>query len=146
MILEEESSEKKEMRMKIGNPKKGKTDMEKLLRLSSEERDFYKQMGSAGAPQYNRGQNPSSQMSQISGSAMPIHAITADPDDPELQIFESGVEEVDRYFKEVRWFNRAKGVPSLQTYKFLDPEGRMVGYGAVGRRNTEVPDGSGQKY
>ena len=62
------------------------------------------------------------------------------PDDPDLDAFDSGVAEVDAYFRSRQWFNVAKGVAAPPTYQFLTDEGgEVVGYAAVVFRNAEHP-------
>jgi GNAT superfamily N-acetyltransferase len=63
------------------------------------------------------------------------------PDDPDLDLFESGVEEVDSYFRSRQWFNAEKGKAAPPTYQFLTEEGgEVVGYAAVAFRNCPHPD------
>lgn len=54
------------------------------------------------------------------------------PDDPHLDSFQSGVDEVDAYFRTRRWFNAKKGKASPPTYQFRTrADGDVVGYAAV---------------
>ena len=59
----------------------------------------------------------------------------ADPIDPALDSFESGVAEVDDYFQSRQWFDISKDRPSPPTYRFETAGGQVVGYAAVGFRN-----------
>lgn len=45
-----------------------------------------------------------------------LHARFALPDDPDLDAFDSGVSEVDAYFRSRQWFNVGKGLASPPTY------------------------------
>ncbi len=63
------------------------------------------------------------------------------PDDPDLDAFDSGIEEVNDYFRSRRWFNAAKGKAAPPTYQFQTHEGGdVVGYAAVSFRNCGHPD------
>lgn len=63
------------------------------------------------------------------------------PDDPELDRFDSGEEEVNAYFRNRRWFNAEKGLAAPPTYIFRTGKGGpVVGYAAVSFRNAEHPD------
>jgi GNAT superfamily N-acetyltransferase len=63
------------------------------------------------------------------------------PDDPELDRFDSGEDEVNAYFRSRRWFNAEKGQAAPPTYAFRTEEGGpVVGYAAVSFRNAEHPD------
>ena len=63
------------------------------------------------------------------------------PDDPDLDGFTSGIEEVDAYFRSRQWFNAAKGKVSPPTYQFLTTDGGgVVGYAAVSFRKCPHPD------
>lgn len=63
------------------------------------------------------------------------------PDDPELDRFDSGEEEVDAYFRSRRWFNAERGGAAPPTYVFrTEAAGPVVGYAAVSFRNAEHPD------
>lgn len=63
------------------------------------------------------------------------------PDDPELDRFDSGEEEVNAYFRSRRWFNAEKGQAAPPTYVFRTEQGGpVVGYAAVSFRNAEHPD------
>ena len=64
-------------------------------------------------------------------------------EDPDLQTFDSGVEEVNRYFSEGRWFDRKKGLPTLPTYRFALAAGDCVGFASGALRTVEFPEGSG---
>ena len=66
------------------------------------------------------------------------------PNDPDLDVFSSGVTEVDAYFRSRQWFNVDKGRAAPPTYQFLTDEGgEVVGYAAIAFRNVEHPhDGS----
>ena len=62
------------------------------------------------------------------------------PDDPDLDGFVSGSEEVDRYFRSRRWFNTTAGKAAPPTYQFLTCEGGdIVGYAAVSFRQCSHP-------
>lgn len=63
------------------------------------------------------------------------------PDDPDLDVFESGVEEVDRYFRSREWFSAAKGKAAPPTYQFKTHDGgEIVGYAAVAFRKCGHPN------
>lgn len=62
------------------------------------------------------------------------------PDDPDLDDFDSGVEEVNRYFRSREWFNTLKGKYSPPTYQFrAQEEGKVIGYAAVVFKNQPHP-------
>ncbi len=63
------------------------------------------------------------------------------PDDADLDAFQSGVDEVDEYFRSRRWFNAEKGRSAPPTYQFRTVQDRdVVGYAAVSFRNCAHPD------
>jgi len=76
-----------------------------------------------------------------------LHTRFAEPDDPDIDTFTSGVDEVDAYFRSRQWFNTKKGEASPPTYQFLTEEGGdVVGYAAVTVRNYDHPqDGVGTR-
>lgn len=53
------------------------------------------------------------------------------PVDGDLDTFESGVVEVNQYFRRRTWFKHDKGRASPPTYTFFDASGARVGYAAV---------------
>ena len=69
------------------------------------------------------------------------------PDDPDLDAFASGNEEVDAYFRTRQWFNVAKGVSAPPTYQFLtEVDGEVVGYASVAFRKSDHPfDGADER-
>lgn len=70
----------------------------------------------------------------------PVVTQNALPDDPELDLFESGDEEVDHYFHGRGWFDVKKEVCSPPTYVCrLDPSGPAIGYVSVGHRQVPHP-------
>ena len=63
------------------------------------------------------------------------------PDDPELDRFDCGEQEVNAYFRSRRSFNTQKGQAAPPTYVFRTAEGGpVVGYAAVSFRNAQHPD------
>lgn len=73
--------------------------------------------------------------------AATLHFEFAPPDDPELDRFESGEEEVNAYFRSRQWFNEEKGQAAPPTYVFrTEAGGPVVGYAAISFRNVEHPD------
>ncbi len=63
------------------------------------------------------------------------------PDDPDLDRFDSGEEEVNTFFRSRRWFNAEKGLAAPPTYVFrTERGGPVVGYAAVSFRNAEHPN------
>lgn len=71
----------------------------------------------------------------------PSHTAFALPDDPALDAFACGDDEVDAYFCGRRWFDAPKGQASPPTYVFRTQEdGPVVGYAAVAFRRVEHPD------
>ena len=73
----------------------------------------------------------------------PLFTQFAIPDDPDLDVFASGDDEVDGFFRSRRWFSAEKGQASPPTYVFRTTEGgSVVGYAAVSFRNAEHPDDS----
>lgn len=74
---------------------------------------------------------------------MPTSVFTqlALPDDPDLDTFQSGVAEVDDYFRSRVWFNTQKGKSSPPTYQFrTDEGGDIVGYAAANWRRSGHPE------
>ncbi len=62
------------------------------------------------------------------------------PDDPDLDNFRSGVDEVDAYFRSRNWFNVDKGKAAPPTYQFRTHEGgEIIGYAAVSFRKCGHP-------
>ncbi|TVS08803.1 MAG: GNAT family N-acetyltransferase [Phycisphaerales bacterium] len=84
---------------------------------------------------------------QAEGLNGPLHMRFALPDDPDLDAFVSGNEEVDAYFRARQWFNVAKGVSAPPTYQFLtERDGDVVGYASVAFRRSDHPfDGSDKR-
>jgi len=62
------------------------------------------------------------------------------PTDKDLDDFESGVDEVDEYFRTRQWFNVGKNEASPPTYTFLDEHETRVGYAAVAFKNNPHPN------
>ena len=62
------------------------------------------------------------------------------PDDEDLDDFESGVDEVDDYFRTREWFNVGRGKAAPPTYSFLSEDGERVGYAAVAFRENPHPN------
>ena len=63
------------------------------------------------------------------------------PDDPELDRFDSGDDEVNAYFRSRRWFNAERGQAAPPTYVFRTvPGGPVIGYAAVSPRSAGYPD------
>lgn len=62
------------------------------------------------------------------------------PTDSALDAFECGDAEVDNYFRRRTWFDQQKQQAAPPTYEFrTEPSGLVVGYAAVGFRNTNHP-------
>ena len=62
------------------------------------------------------------------------------PDDPDLDSFSSGVDEVDEYFRSRQWFSATSGKAAPPTYQFRTAEGGdVVGYAAVSFRSCTHP-------
>lgn len=71
----------------------------------------------------------------------PLFYELALPDDPALDVFACGDDEVDRYFRSRGWFDAPKGQASPPTYVFRVEEGGfVVGYAALAFRNYAHPD------
>lgn len=71
------------------------------------------------------------------------------PTDPDLDVFASGDDEVDRFFGSRQWFNTDKRKHKPPTYQFVATSGQAVGYAAVdwGNRGHPLDGGAGQaKY
>ncbi len=73
----------------------------------------------------------------------PLFTQHALPDDPDLDAFRSGVDEVDEYFRSRRWFKADRGRSAPPTYQFrTHREGDIIGYAAVSFRGCAHPDDS----
>ncbi len=64
------------------------------------------------------------------------------PGDPSLDVFSSGNERVDQYFRNREWYRERQASPP--TYVFRTAEkGETIGYCAVGFRNQKDPNSQG---
>ena len=62
------------------------------------------------------------------------------PSDEDLDDFESGVDEVDDYFRKRQWFNEGKDKAAPPTYTFFSEDGDRIGYAAVAFRRYPHPN------
>ncbi len=68
------------------------------------------------------------------------------PTDIGIDDFHSGNAEVDRFFKSRTWFNLQKNLASPPTYKFTDPDGKVIALVSVAfRRQAHPTDDSIEK-
>jgi ribosomal protein S18 acetylase RimI-like enzyme len=71
---------------------------------------------------------------------LPIHLQHALPTDPDIDALDSGVAEVDHYFKSRSWFDTRRGYASPATWQFRTaPEGPVVGYASAAFRRQAHP-------
>ena len=70
---------------------------------------------------------------------LPLLHDWANPADADLDVFDSGVEEVDAYFRSRKWFNTTTGKSSPDTYQFRTDTGESIGYAAVAFKNCPDP-------